>query len=458
MGRKEGFGQELFCPNQGGIFVSTNISTPDHASAEVEMFDSAAVKRLSFLELLKRVGPGLVLTGIVIGPGAITTAAMLGARYGYGLMWLFIPILFMGVTFLLSTYRISLLTGKPIVHAIRHYYGAGAAGFVGIASFLSCMFFTMGNISGAGTGMNLIFGIDWKIGAIIMIALTVFCYLSKGVYSKVEKGITICILGMIIAYYATLIKAGGPSWGDFGYGLTHWTFPVGSLATALGFISTNASVTTGVYGTYLGKEKKWSKADLFNGAMLTDSIVHIVGVILISGAVMLVGAIVLNPAGITISNPAELGEMMVPLLGNASYVVMGIALLAAAFSSLLGNTHRTVVMLNAGFDKPTNLEDRSIKIGSVVVLAVTAVICFMYNGSPTQLILFANIMTAIATPVSGFFVCRLIWNKDVNKGVKQPKILRICMVVSYLFCLVLTISALVTAFPKFIASISALFS
>ena len=131
---------------------------------------------------------------------------------------------------------------------------------MGIASLLSGMFFTMGNISGSGAGMFLLAGWDWRIGAIVMIAITLVCYFTKGVYSKVEKGITLCILGMIIAYYATLVKAGGPAWGDFGYGLTHWTFPVGSFATALGFISTNASVTTGIYGTYLGKEKKWEKA------------------------------------------------------------------------------------------------------------------------------------------------------------------------------------------------------
>ena len=39
----------------------------------------ADIKRLPLRELLKRIGPGLVATGIVIGPGAVTTAAMLGA-------------------------------------------------------------------------------------------------------------------------------------------------------------------------------------------------------------------------------------------------------------------------------------------------------------------------------------------------------------------------------------------
>ena len=45
------------------------------------------VKRLPVKDLLKRIGPGLIATGIVIGPGAVTTASMLGANYGYALVW-----------------------------------------------------------------------------------------------------------------------------------------------------------------------------------------------------------------------------------------------------------------------------------------------------------------------------------------------------------------------------------
>lgn len=55
-------------------------------------FDPETVPKLTFLQMLKRIGPGIILTGVVIGPGAITTAAMLGANYGYDMLWLFIPI------------------------------------------------------------------------------------------------------------------------------------------------------------------------------------------------------------------------------------------------------------------------------------------------------------------------------------------------------------------------------
>jgi len=417
-------------------------NTVNLTSSNEEPFDETKVEKLSFLELIKHVGPGIILTGIVIGPGAITTAAMIGAKYGYSLLWMYILIAFMGTTYVLVTYRLSLLTGMPTLHAIRQYYGPVASGFTGVALFLTCCFFTIGNISGTGAGMSLIFGIDWKLGAIIMIAVLIYCYFSKNVYSKVEKGVSLCVLGMIIAFYIVLVGTGGPDWGQAGTGLVTWSFPEGSLTTALGFLSTHAALTTGIYGTYLGAEKKWKKEDLFNGTMMADSIAHVVGVILISAAIMLVAAIVLNPIGKVVSSPTELAEMLVPVMGNVAKPIMGVALLGAGFSSLLGNTQRGVVLLNAGFDKPTSLEDKSIRIGALLVLAVSAVICFVYGGSPTQLIFIANLATAISTPVAGFFIVLMIWRKDTTGGLKPPTALRVCMTLCYVVCLFLTFSSL----------------
>ena len=404
------------------------------------------IKRLPLKDLVKRIGPGLIATGIVIGPGAITTAAMLGAKYGYALLWIMIPILFMGITFMMTTNRLAIITGMPTIHAIRKYYGPIASGVVSVATFAACLFFTMGNISGTGAGMNLITGLNWKIGSAIMLAVIVYCYFAKNVYSKVEKIITLCILGMIVSFYATLIGVGGPDWSQFGKGVVGFALPAGSLTTALAFVSTNASVTTGVYNTYLGKEKKWKKEDLFNGVMFTDALVHILSVVLISGAIILVGAIVLNPTGETIKAPAQLAEMLVPIMGNAARYIMGIALLGAGFSSLLGNTQRGMVLLGAGFEKDVSLTSKFVRIGCMICLAFGAIVCYSYGGSPTQLIFLANLGTSVSTPVAGLFITLLIWRKDVNEGYKAPTALRICMTISYVFVLIMTASALIKLF------------
>ncbi len=399
-------------------------------------FDPAQIKKLTFLELLKRIGPGIILTGVVIGPGAITTAAMLGSNYGYHMLWLFIPIFIMGITFMLTSYRISMLTGMPIIHAIRHYYGQGAAAFVGICLFFSCLFFTFGNISGSGAGMNLLFGINWKLGALIMIAILLYMYFSKNTYSKVEKGILLCILAMILAFYATLAASGGPDPAQLASGLFHWQFPQGSVLGSLAFISTHAAITAGVYGTYLGAEKKWKKEDMFNGTMLADAIAHVITVILISGS------IVLHPQGLRIKAPVQLAQMLVPFLGDKARFVMGAALLGAAFSSLLGNTQRGVVLLNAGMDWDVSLESRRVRWTCVACIIFGVAVCFAYSGSPTQLIFLANLATSIGTPTAGFFVTRMIWRDDVNQGLKPPRLLQISMTVCYIFALFMTVYAM----------------
>ena len=417
-------------------------------SEKNEAVFGADVKRLPISELAKRIGPGLIATGIVIGPGAVTTSAMLGASYGYALIWLVIPIIFMGITFMMVTNRLAIVTGLPTIHAIRKYYGPVASGVVGVAVFLACLFFTMGNISGTGAGMNLITGLDWKIGSAIMIAVVLYCYFAKNVYSKVEKIITACILVMIVSFYATLIGVGGPDPVELGKGLIGFRVPAGSLTTALAFISTNAAITSGIYATYLGKEKKWNKEDLFNGVMFTDALVHVISVVLISGAIILVGAVVLHPQGLSIKAPAQLAEMLVPIMGNAARYIMGLALVGAGFSSLLANTQRGMVLLGAGFNRDVGLETRFIRIGCLVCLIFAMAICYSYGGSPTQLILMANVATSIATPVGGLFVLLLLWRDDVNEGYKKPTALRVCMTISYIFVLIMTASSLSTQIPN----------
>ncbi len=413
----------------------------------------ADVKRLPVKELIKRIGPGLIATGIVIGPGAVTTAAMLGANYGYDLIWLILPIIFMGITFMMTTNRLAIITGMPTIHAIRKYYGPVASGVVSVAVFLSCLFFTMGNISGTGAGMNLIFGINWKLGSVFMIAIILYCYFAKNVYSKVEKIITLCILAMILSFYVTLVGVGGPDVGQLAGGLVGFRVPAGSLTTALAFISTNAAVTAGIYSTYLGKEKKWRKEDLFNGVMFTDALVHVISVVLISGAIILVGAIVLHPQGLKITAPAQLAELLVPIMGGAAKYIMGLALLGAGFSSLLANTQRGMVLLGAGFDKDVSLESKFIRFGCLACLAFAMAVCYSYGGSPTQLILMANLATSIATPVGGLFILLLLWRKDVNEGYKSPTNLRVCMTISYVFAVIMTISALSNQIPKALAAL-----
>ncbi|MCS6066818.1 divalent metal cation transporter [Klebsiella variicola subsp. variicola] len=304
--------------------------------------------------------------------------------------------------------------------------------------------------------MNLVFGIDWKLGALIMIAVMIYCYFSKGVYSKVEKGITICIVAMIIAFLYYPGRDGGTRLESQWRRVNALDVSCGEFSHRPGLYQYQCLLTTGSTALTLAK-RKMEKDDLFNGVMVADTVAHIIGVLLISGAIILVGAIVLFPQGISINTPTQLADLLTPSMGRAAKYIMGVALLGAGFSSLLGNTQRGVVLLNSGFYKSTALESKAVQWGSMVVLVVAGLICFSFGGSPVQLIYLANVATAVSTPVAGLFICLLLWRKDINKGYKAPRLLQICMAISYLFCLLLTLVALINTLPKFMSSLSTLF-
>ncbi len=173
---------------------------------------------------------------------------------------------------------------------------------------------------------------------------------------------------------------------------------------------------------------------------------------MISGAVVLVGAIVLHPDGIKITAPAQLGDLLRPFLGNAAPIVMGIAIVGAGFSSLLGNTQRGVVLLQAGLNKETALDSKPIKYGCIACLAIATIICFVYGGSPTQLIFIANVATSIATPVAGLFMVLILWKKELFTGYKAPRLLQVLMTICYIFAVFMTVIALRTQIPNLIHS------
>lgn len=404
------------------------------------------IKRLPAKELIKRIGPGMVLTGVIIGPGSITTAAMIGSRFGYQLMWLLIVIAIMNSVFVLANYRISLLTNEPVITVIRNNFGFVPAFICGISAAISGGAWTIGNITGAGMGLSLIIPFSWQIGAVIMVVLCILIMFLKGVYKKVEKVITVCVLAMLVCFLIAVIASGGPNWGEFFKGLFTPKFPDGSFAMALAIVSTSATITAGMYGTYLGKEKKWKVADIFNGSAAVDTTSHAVSVSLITLLIMMTGAIVLNPQGAVIQSPAQLADLLRPALGDFAPIVMGISILGAAFSSLLGTSQRTAVLALDGIGKPYGLDRMATKIFGAIIIVIGLIVALIVGSNPVQLMLTAQIATAIATPLSGIFIILALFKKKINAGYKTPVILIIFVIASYLVALGLTVNTVIGFF------------
>lgn len=218
--------------------------------------------KLTAKDILAKTGPGIIMAAAAVGTGTVTTSAILGARYEYGMIWMVILALFMRGIYMRSAYTAQVVLGMPILDCINKFYGKALCAIAGFVCAFGCVAYEVGNFSGSGISINLLFGLDWKIGGVIMSLVCLLFIFGRSIYNRVEKGMKICVFLMVAGFLIALIAAGGPSLSGVAKGLVPSLPDKNALFTTLAFIGSCAAISGVVYGTHLSKEKKWDTEDI----------------------------------------------------------------------------------------------------------------------------------------------------------------------------------------------------
>ena len=72
-------------------------------------------------DILAKTGPGIIMAAAAVGTGTVTTSAILGARYEYGMIWMVILALFMRGIYMRSAYTAQVVLGMPILTASTNF-------------------------------------------------------------------------------------------------------------------------------------------------------------------------------------------------------------------------------------------------------------------------------------------------------------------------------------------------
>ena len=67
-------------------------------------------KKLTAREILGKTGPGIIMAAAAVGTGTVTTSAILGANYEYGMVWMVCLALLMRGIYMRSAYTCLLYT------------------------------------------------------------------------------------------------------------------------------------------------------------------------------------------------------------------------------------------------------------------------------------------------------------------------------------------------------------
>ncbi|OBB84251.1 NRAMP family divalent metal transporter [Mycolicibacterium peregrinum] len=292
----------------------------------------AAVKRrFTFSALLLVVGPGLLAGLSDDDPAGITTYSVLGASYGYQLLWVLLLSTVALVMFHGLAARMGVVTGQGLIGLVRQRYGVRVGAVVLLALVVANVGTISAEFAGVAAGFEL-FGIARYI-TVPVAAVAVSILVLRGSFHRVEH-VLLALSTVLVAYVFSGILA-KPDWTDAAHGLLVPTMPLDSGAIAI--VTATVGTTLAPWGlafiqSYAVDKKlrtedlKLEGVDVVIGALLTG---------IIGFFVVVACAATLHRSERTISDAADASIALQPLAGDAAATLfagglIGAALLAAS--------------------------------------------------------------------------------------------------------------------------------
>src|SRR5438128_4204620 len=287
--------------------------------------------RLPRMAFLAALGPGLISGFADNDAGGITTYSVVGAQFGYDLMWVVLAsMIALGITQEVGA-RLGLATGQGFGGLIRQQYGIRRAIFAIGVMLLANLGDTVAEFAGIGAALA-IFGVPIAVSSALAALLIVFL-LSRANFRRIQFVFLAVGIGTSLAYAISAILA-HPDWGT---ALSHTVVPHGSvtslyLLAVMGTVGTTitpwgqAFIQSYAADKHLGpKDLPASRLDVGAGAFLTN---------LVAGFIVVACAATLWAHGQTsITSAADAAKALGPIAGHFSELLFALGLLTA---SLLG--------------------------------------------------------------------------------------------------------------------------
>lgn len=369
-------------------------------------------RAFAFLGLL---GPGLIAANAGNDAGGIATYSSVGAKYGYGLLWVMVLITISLVIVQRLAARMGVVTGKGLAELVREEYGIRWSVFATSAVLLANLGICVSDFVGIGAALGLA-GIPPQV-TVPLAALAIWAIIVRGSYRSAER-VFIWLTIPFFAYPVAAILA-HPHWGDVGKSIVAPPIHGGStyllllVATAGTTITPymqlylqSAVVERGVREEDLPREEREAMA----GAIFAN---------VIAGFIIIATGATLFTHGIhEIGSAANAARALTPFAGHYAEVLFGVGLLGASLlaAAILPIATSYVVSESLGYEKGLGRRREeapvfvSIITGMIAIAAIVAVI----PGVPViSLLIGVQVVNGVLLPINLFFIWRLARSRRV---------------------------------------------
>ncbi|MBJ7220837.1 MULTISPECIES: NRAMP family divalent metal transporter [unclassified Brenneria] len=352
-----------------------------------------------------------------IGPGFITQTATFTATMGAAFAFGILASILIDFVVQLNVWRIVTLTGMR-ASDIANATLPGSGYLLAVLVIFGGLVFNIGNIAGAGLGLNAMLGLPPKWGGALSAVIAIGIFLSRRAGVAVDR--IMIVLGLLmIALTLFVAYASNPPLGE-ALRQTVWPDHI-NFAT----ITTIVGGTVGGYITYAGAHRlldkgttgaehinEVSKAAL-HGIMVTG-VMRYVLFLAILGVVS--SGVIIDTSGQG-ANPAA--QAFQAAAGEFGLRVFGLILWAAGITSVIGAAYTSISFITVF--KP-QITERGRNQATVIFIALSLLIYLLLGTPPAALLVFAGGFNGLILPIGLTLFIYVGWRRsDLMKGYFYPR-------------------------------------
>jgi Mn2+/Fe2+ NRAMP family transporter len=340
--------------------------------------------------LLAVVGPGILAGLSDDDPAGITTYSILGAKYGYELLWVLAVSTAALIVYHLLGARMGVVTRKGLLTLVRTHRGVRDARIVLAALVVANVGTMCAELAGVAAGLEL-FGISRYL-SVPLAGIGVSALVLRGSFHRVEH-VLLALSAVFVTYVVSGILA-HPDWGAAAKGLVVPRMPLtrDAVLVAVATIGTTLAPWGLVFiQSYAAdkhlmlKDLRFEKVDVVVGAALTG---------IIGFFVVIACAATLHVNGIEVNDASDAAKALEPLAGSSASTLFGIGFVGAALLAAAVVPLSTAYSVAETAGRPADVNDSfseaPLFYGSYGAVVLLAAVLVLIPGAPLIQILFLS--------------------------------------------------------------------
>ena len=369
------------------------------------------------LNILKFIGPGLLVTVGFIDPGNWASNIAAGSGYGYTLLWMVTLSTIMLIILQHNAAHLGIVTGLCLSEAASRYINRTLKNVILVTAVAAAIATAMAEILGGAIALQMLFHIPIKVGSMLILVVVLFCEFTNA-YKRIEKLIMlfVSLIGFCFLVEICMVKI------DWGAAATGWVKPV-FPSHAMPVIMSVLGAVVMPHNLFLHSEiiqsRKWNlKEEAVIQRQLKfefkDTLFSmIIGWAINSAMILMAAATFFQPQNAKqVDDLATAGKMLTPLLGNAASVIFAAALLLAGISSSITAGMAGGTIFSGIFNKPYEIKSKETRWGILLTMIPAAAVILLID-SPFQGLLYSQMFLGMQLPITVFTQIYLTSSKKV---------------------------------------------